>query len=535
MILLKLIMGIKKNFLLLLLLIAAAFIIRAINLSFPAFTSDEARIAYRGYTLATTGTDELGRKLPVVFNSLTDYQLPAVSYFTAGGQLIFGKSEFGARMPFLVLGTVLAFLIYQISKNFDQSFFFRLTTAFIVVFSPVLIFLSKVPNETILLTFIFALLFYLLLNKRNLVFIIITMILSVLTSKNAWLILFPFTLFTVIFYQRSLERKKKFVMIGLSALIVFSAFTLFLSIPQSKRSLMENNFSIFSDITIKNGIDKLRGQGMESAWPPLVDRLLFNKSHFLITGSLHWLSHLNPAIYFGQFDNSGRLNYSYLGAWPKVLIIPFFTGLFFLIKAGDRKKKLLTVYFLILTYPSIFIYPNLSLELIALTLPFMALVLTFGFVELKKKITIIILILAIMELGINIFNLTPDYKNTNTLRPTWIGQLTDNAFEKSKVNKVAISDDIVADIVPYIEWYSPFNPKAGFLQVDSPYKFRQYSLANIKIIGSDESFNTCGKNERVKIFVSIRDLNKIRRQFDIKIIDSYAEDKALLGEGACIK
>lgn len=145
----------------------------------------------------------------------------------------------------------------------------------------------------------------------------------------------------------------------------------------------------------------------------------------------------------------------------------------------------------------------------------------------------------IIELAMNIYNLTPEHKNTAILRPTWIKGLTSNIFEKSKNYKTAVSDDIVPDIVPYIEWYTPFSPHAGFMQVNSPYKFRQYQLTNIKIIGSDESFSTCGKDEKMEVFVSNRDLNKIRRQFDIKIVNTYKDDsekdKAYLIEKVCIK
>ncbi len=528
-----------KSHYLILIVLALAFLVRMIDLSFPSFTSDEARVAFRGHTLATIGKDELGRPFPLLFNSLEDYQLPVVSYLVAGGEFVFGKSEFGARVPFILIGTLLVLLTYQIAKFFSPTPLFWLTSALVVAFSPGLIFLSKVPNQAIVLTFIFALLFYLLINKKNFLFVALVMIISVLTSKQAWFILLPFTFFTVIFYQKSFNWKRKLIQIGFSALLVFLAFSIFLSVPQAKRSLLENNFLIFSDITIKNGIDRLRGQGLEAGWPALVARILFNKLHFLTVGFFHWLSNISPATYFGQLDNSGRISYFYLGAWAKILIVPFSLGLFFLIRKGDQQKKALLLYFLVLTFSSFFVYPNSNLEAVYLTLPFMALVISFGFEQLNKKITILILFLMITEVMINIFILTPDYRNTTALRPIWIKGLTRDIFEKSKVYKVAVSDDIVSDIVSYIEWYTQFDPPAGFLQVNSPYKFRQYRLANIKIVGSDETFTTCSKDEHMETFVSSRDLDKIKHQFDINIIKTYKnsneEDKAFLIEKACIK
>lgn len=519
------------------LLLITAFLVRGYNFSFPSFTSGEVRIAYRGFTLATYGKDELGRPFPLLFNSLKDYQLPVVSYLTASGEFIFGKTEFGARIPFIIIGVALVFLTYQIAKIFTADPFFWFISASVAAFSPPLIFLSKIPNETIVLTFIFTLLFYLLVSKRNLLIIMLTMVISVLISKQAWFILLPFTLFTLFFYQESTDNKRKFTLIASSATIVFLAFMLFLNVPQSKRSLSENNFSIFSDVTIKNGIDRLRGQGKESGWPQVVDRALFNKTHYLTGGFLHWLSNISPAIYFGQFDGRGELNYSYLGTWPKVLIIPFSLGLFFFVKTNNKQKRLLLFYFLLLTFPSMFVYPASSLELVILTLPFMVPIIAFGFEQFNKKITILILFLAIAELAINIFNVSPDYKNTTALRPSWINGLVDNVFEKSNSFKTAISDDIALDIVSYIEWYTPINSQAGFQSVPSPYKFRQYQLANIKIVGSDEKFTTCSVNEKMEIFASKRDLNKMN-EFNIQTTKVYKDknnvEKAYLVQGVCI-
>ncbi|MBI2596859.1 glycosyltransferase family 39 protein [Candidatus Daviesbacteria bacterium] len=527
----------NKNFYILLFVIITAFTLRFANLTFPSFTSDEARIAYRGYVIATSGKDELGRAFPLLFNSLEDYQLPAVSYLTAAGQLLFGKSEFGARIPFIIIGTLLVLIVYKLSKFFSPRPYIWFISALMTAFSPSLIFLSKIPNETILLTFIFALLFYLFLNNSNKIFIILTMITAVFTSKQAWFILFPFVVYILLFYQKSWVKKDKLILIAFTAVLVLLAFTFFFSIPQARRSLSENNFSIFSNITIKNGIDKLRGQGLLSGWPPVIDRYLFNKLHFLTTGFLHWLSNISTAIYFGQMDSSGKINYSSLGAWAKIIIIPFVVGFVSIINKGDQKKKLLVIFFLLLTYPAIFVYPNLSTDLVVLTLPFMALIIALGFERLNKQITVLIFFLMILEIAWNISFVSAEYKNTADSRPILEKDMMTNITEKPITSKIAVSDDLVSDIVPYIEWYTLIDPNAGFEQVNSPYKFRQYSLGNIKVIGSDEKFSTCGIEQQMKIFVSNRDLKKIQTQFNIIILKIYNNNsdvnKVFLIEGVC--
>lgn len=520
-----------------LLLILITLTVRLFPVDFPKFTTEEARIAHRGYTLARYGTEELGRKFPLIFNSLEDYQLPITSYLTMIGILAFGKTDLGVRIPFILIGTLLVILTFEISKFFTTDSRFRFVSAGIIASSPTLIFLSKTPNEIIVLVFLFTLLFYLLVNNKNLLLIIGTMVLTSLVSKFAWFILLPFILYMLWIIKLKhgrlfIAKQQAHLILGFAILIMLSAFVLFFNIPQSKRSLMENNFSIFSDITIQNGINRLRGQGMQSGWPFFIDRLLFNKLNFLAVGLLHWLSHLNPAIYFGQFDKNGELNYSYLGTWPKILILPAILGLIVILKKPEKKGKLFLL-LLILTYPSILIYPSYSLDLIVLTLPFMAMIITTGIfklIEFNKKIVILVLLFVVLELVLNLYNFYPEYKNTNTTRPGWIKNIAEDVFKSSTNNQTAISDDIVSDIIPFLRWYTPVGDDINSLDIPWPYKYRQYNLSSIKIIASDDKFRTCGLNEKLPLFVSKRDLNKIQHDTQIepsyKYKDNLDEEKA---------
>ena len=148
------------------LLILVAIMLRSLDISYPAFTPDEARITYRGFTLATTGEDELGRRFPLIFNGAEDYQFPLVSYITSLGVLIFGKSDLGVRIPFVLIGVVLIFLTYKNALFLTGDKKFGYLASLLVAFSPPLIFLSKIPNETIVLTTLITFLFYLLTREK---------------------------------------------------------------------------------------------------------------------------------------------------------------------------------------------------------------------------------------------------------------------------------------------------------------------------------------------------------------------------------
>lgn len=508
----------KNNTFLLALIIFCALILRLVPIGFPVFTSDEARVAFRGYLLSKSGRDELGRTFPLIFNSTSDYQLPVVSYIAALGEAVFGKSDSGARSPFILIGVALVFLTYKIAKIFSREKQFWLLSAFLVAFSPTLIFLSKIPNEFIILTFLVVCLFYCLTRKSISVGLVIFIVmLSFLVSKIAWFIIVPLVIFTLIFFQKNIPIIVKIYISLFCLAIIFATTIIFLRIPQGGRSLIENNFTFFQDAGIKNGIERLRTQGMEAGWPSFAEKILFSKTHFFMVGFFHWLSSLQPSIFFSQFNRSGELGFSSWGAWPKVTILPFLLGVFFLIKKGDPKKRLLILFILIMTVQTLFVYPSNGKGITAITLPFVSLIIAFGLIEASRKLTTIVVSLVILEVVINLFYLFPEEKNLNIIRPSWIKAVVVDGYNSSKYNKVAFSDNITDDIVSYLEWYSPISYADKTFDIRFPYKFRQSELLNFKIIGSDDVFYNCGYDEPTEIFASKRDVAKIQKWLNLKI------------------
>lgn len=513
---------------LLIVILVLAFLVRLMPPGFPALTSDEARIAARGYILASLGKDELGRNFPLFFNSSSDYQFPIVSYLTAVGELLFGRNDLGVRIQFILIGTILVFLSYKIAEIFNINRRFKLGSAFIVATSPVLIFLSKAPNEIIVLTTLFALLFLLLKKQHKLWLTGSVMLLTILTSKLSLFFLIPFTWLTVF------KQRKRAVVLAI--IIVAFGLLLFSTNEQAWRSLSENNFLIFSDVIIKNGIDKLRGEGLKAGWPSAVNFILFNKSHYLIIGLLHWISYFSPVLYVGQLDASGLVNYFFQGIWSKVLLIPFIMGMIILIKKGQAK---LIGYALVFSYPALFNYPKFDPALIILSIPFTALIISFGLLKFNKFAAIVIIGLVLIELLFTIYDLSSQYKNAVNLRPNWVKSLVSSIDQTAQSQTTLVSDDIVSDLGPFIEWYTNFNPSDGFEQVKSPYKFTQYQIGKVKLLGAGQIFTTCGKEEKIIIYASPRDLKKIKRDFkpsvDVTFADNSGTDRVFRITNTCIR
>lgn len=495
-----------------LLIVVVAFVIRVINLNSPFFTSDEARVAFRGYTIATSGKDELNRPFPLIFNSLTDYQLPAVSYITALGTFIFGKTDLGARIPFVLISILIVILIYKVSAIFNSQKEFRLLSALIGALTPALIFFSRIPNETIVLTFSLLLAFY-LLTRKSINFLILTSVIffTLTISKTAWLVLVPFVTLTLMFFQGSLSRKIKIRIIVTASLLTIVIVGLFLRVPQSGRSFLENNFQIFQDTGTKVVLDRFRGQGLGAGWPNFFEKIFFNRLQIINVGFMNWLSHLEPAVLFGQFDEEGIQGFSSMGLFPKISILPFIMGVVYIIRRNDPRFRTLIFYPLVLTFPIIFMYPQSSKSMIAISAPFIILIIALGLNSLTRVLKIFCILLIIFEITINVFYVSPEIKNSNQSRPIWIRPILEDSYNLSMNNKIAISDNLVSDVGPFLSWFSLKPVKSNIRNIQFPYKFRDTEFPNIKIIGTDDAFYRCGSDNPAYIFASSRDLTKVQK------------------------
>src|SRR5687767_5637899 len=95
-------------------IILLAFVLRIIPLNYPILSADP-KILERAYSLSTRGQDEQGRSFPIIFHYINDYQMPLTPYLLALSFKILGHNDFAAKLPFLLLGTLIVFLVMQIS------------------------------------------------------------------------------------------------------------------------------------------------------------------------------------------------------------------------------------------------------------------------------------------------------------------------------------------------------------------------------------------------------------------------------------
>ncbi len=481
--------------------------LRFINPSFPPPTSDEATISYRSFSLINFNKDELGRKTPFLFNSNEDYKLPFAYYLSALG-MIFGASRFAASLVSLLSGIVIILLVVKIAKRLNNNTTFCLLTAISAGISPVLIYLSRVPNEILILSALYLLLFYFTAFTLIPTAGIFIAVMILLTSKYGWFVLPFFLSYTVFLLNKQASKKSRIITVAAVSVLSIISFVLFLQIPQGLRSISENNLTLFSSMEIQNGINSLRGHGLQENIPSLVDRFYFNKLIFLSVGLVHWVSSLNLGWFFGQIDKDGVYGFINLGLWQKIMIVPFLLGIFYAVREKSKEIILLPL-FTILVFPNFFTYPEFKKELIVTVFPFSIFLISLGLLKIKRYMRILIIILAVGELLYNLLVITPQEKALFKSRPVWIDALVKDLYADSLNKRVLVSDDITPDIIAYTRWYSKKEPQKSTENLDYPYKFKQTVFTkNIKIIGSDNKFIRCKDLKDSMLYLSDRDLKK---------------------------
>lgn len=508
---------------LIIVILVLGFLIRVVNFNFPYFTEEEARIAYRGYTLSHFATDELGRYLPFLFNSLSDYRLPLVSYIVALGEALFGKSEIAVRLPFIIIGTFLILISYLIAKSLFKDKLVGLYTGFLIAFAPPLYFLSKVPNEWIVLTMLFALMFYYLIkDKINYPALFILPLLIILTEKKAWFVLPIFVIYTLYFVQKKWKNKTKWLICAVPLLLSFFSLIIYLNVEQGTRSLLENNFSNSYDLSISNGINRLRGQVYDSSLPEIIGKIFFNKVHYFTYNLSSYFSNISLDKLFGELDGKGIINFPLTGVWEKILIIPFSIGIYILVKY-EANYRFLIGYILIFAYPLIF--QNSALETLIFSVPFVAMIIAVGLSKLRLKLSFLLMFLALFELILSITFPVSFIKKTNNTRPVWVQNVVTDSSNSFLNNPVAYSDKITEDIIPYVAWITNIKPDNSFKNIKFPYRFNQSSLGQVRTFNADEDFNWCKYSlTKTRVYVTEKDIKRLRRYFESIRINKVFKD-----------
>lgn len=147
-----------------------AFALRIIALDrFPAgFTADEAAQGYTAYSILKTGKDEWGVSFPLSPRSFGDFKPPLYTYLTIPLIAIFGLNEFAVRLPSAILGTLAVLMtllmVKELFKNSPYAIRHSLFASLLLALSLWHLSLSRGAFEANLTTFFVPLGFWLFLK-----------------------------------------------------------------------------------------------------------------------------------------------------------------------------------------------------------------------------------------------------------------------------------------------------------------------------------------------------------------------------------
>jgi len=360
----------KKNLpIILILILAAALRLFALD-KFPAgLNADEAAIGYNAWSLIQTGKDEHAMSWPLVFRSFDDYKPPIYFYLVVPFVKILGLNIWAVRLPSALLGIASVYLLYLVvyllfkKKTTDESCHvktnnFALITALILAVSPWHLQFSRGGWE------VNAALFFILLGvwgflkglaRPKYFFLFVTsMAISLYTYHSARIISPLIALTLVILFWRQLVHTApnlSQLITNNRALITSVILGLLLSLPLASQLLSKEGQSRFTGVSVFSDTGPLwQALEMRRAHPSDTIAVKALHNQYLSYGLRfikNYLSHFSPRFLFVTGDEIARSKVPETGQSYLFLVPFYFLGLFSLLKLDSKGKIFTLVWFLI--------------------------------------------------------------------------------------------------------------------------------------------------------------------------------------------
>lgn len=302
---------IKKN-LLIILIILVATLLRFYKLdSYPALNADEAAIGYNAYSLIQTGKDEHGNTWPVHFQSFNDYKPGLYFYLVLPFVKVLGLNEWAVRLPGAALGVLTVLVVYLLVNELfpKKNLGFRIydlgfIASFLLAISPWHIHFSRGGWEVNAATFLITAGVWLFLkglkNSKYYLLSAFAFLLSLYTYHAARIVVPLLGAGLVFIYCKDLIKNPKSIILT-TKWIIPSLFIILLLIPLVKDLLGPAGISraagvgLFADVGPLNRINEQRGEHFN--FQNIFPRLIHNKAvNYGLAFFENWGKH-----YWGEF------------------------------------------------------------------------------------------------------------------------------------------------------------------------------------------------------------------------------------------
>lgn len=511
---------ILEKYLLILIVLIGVFL-RLFNLGqYPHLYNQEALVGWRAESILLTGKDELGRSFPIIFSSMSGYEFPLQTYLIIPFIRFFGLNEFAVRLPLVLVGIISIFCFYRLLKHyFKGNNNVQKWGLLIYVISPGLVFMSRATYSVGMFFYLFIIGFYFLIRDKSKISFSISLLMflgSIYCSITAIIFIIPFLAFSGIYFKNSKWLYACLLLIFFSIPLYFNYF----KSPGVSLDLQNNKFNIFSDVTLTNSINTLRGEDISNGFG-LISKIFYNKAFFLMRLSENFLKHFNPRLFFSSGDgnfHNGLINF---GPLLLIFIIPFLRGL----KGLYRDYHSLFRYFLgwmvIAVIPAIFTYPFPDLSKSIFVLFPIILITTYGLNNLKRKILIVFVFLFAINISIVLYDAISKepYRDLEKRTYSYKDLSREINLLRDKYAKIFITNAYGSDPGPSLLFYLNVSPAVYFRNETKSLIYRNYinQFENI-CIDQKEKWVLDKKNLYI-IIPSELETNQLFYGIDYKIIN----------------
>ena len=266
---------------------------------------DEIDVGLQASSIAQTGRDYFGNKLPILFHSFAEYRLPMQLYLDAPFIKIFGQNEWGVRAPSVIMGFISIITLYLLAKEFFDKKVAAIAAIFLAI-SPWHFLYSRQANDAgILLPFIILGTLFFIKGVKDFKFLIPSAVffaLGIYTYAIASLFVPLFVLFLIAIYR------KKIFAHGPKPLLSLLLVSFVLLAPYILQSLKGRTTERFSYITAFPKRDVILEVEARRKFSNTTLSRIFNNKATVVTDRIfqNYLKAFSPSFLFSEGDPNAR-------------------------------------------------------------------------------------------------------------------------------------------------------------------------------------------------------------------------------------
>lgn len=432
---------------------------------------DEVSMGYTAYTVSTTGMDEWGAKLPLLFRSYGEWKSPVYIYLLVPLVKFFGMNAWAIRLPSAIAGILAVYLTYLIGRKL-YSEKVALWAALLLAISPWHLVLSRPAFEAnVSLTLILAGVYFFLKSDgwKSLIYSAIFFGLAPHTYNSAKVIV-PFLVIYLVIQSGFYKNWKKLALYG--TILAIFAYPIFIGLFSGRAQFRYSQVGVSTD---SFGLNQFVNYRNNPHIPALIGKLAFNKyTYTLHSTARNWLSYLNPSFLLVQAGDHNQHHVKYFGVLYLAEFLMFMTGLYLLLTKLKGSSRFLPVVLIALgIIPAALTRDNGHVLRSILTLPGWQLIASLGFVymsEHKQKLASIFKWLLTIQSVI--FIVAYFFWYPTTFASDWQYGLKEVAAyvkeNESKYDQVIIS-----------KWFGEPQLFLAFYNKWDPYWYIEYNKGNI--------------------------------------------------------